>query len=248
MRALATNDDFTVLARPSIFTANNMKGVISSGEQIAIPTNSNTYYQGGGNTQIQYVPVELRLEVIPLINSNDELTLQISLLSDEVSGSQTVAGAGPNGGDLTVPRVTTRELVTTVTVPNNETIVLGGLITTRTGEGVSGIPLLSDIPILGKLFSYTEAQNERAELLVFIQPSIISSRGSLEANQRDSDLRYRMSGDARSFADGANAVAVPEPAPVADKAGRTPAAPPLAEPAKAPTSRPRSSIRPIQVR
>jgi type II secretion system protein D len=248
MRALATNDDFTVLARPSIFTANNMKGVISSGEQIAIPTNSNTYYQGGGNTQIQYVPVELRLEVIPLINSNDELTLQISLLSDEVSGSQTVAGAGPNGGDLTVPRVTTRELVTTVTVPNNETIVLGGLITTRTGEGVSGIPLLSDIPILGKLFSYTETQNERAELLVFIQPSIISSRGSLDANQRDSDLRYRMSADARSFADGANAVALPEPAPEPDKAAQTPAAPAVAEPAKAPASRPRSSIRPIQVR
>ncbi len=253
LKALATNNDFTVLARPSIFTANNQKGVISSGEQIAIPTNSNTYYQGGGNTQIQYVPVELRLEVIPLINSNDELTLQISLLSDEVSGNQTVAGAGPNGGDLTVPRVTTREVVTTVTVPNNETIVLGGLITTRSGEGVSGVPLLSDIPILGKLFSYTEKTNERAELLVFIQPSIVSSRGSLDANQRDADLRYRMAPEARDFANIGNPAPQPEAAPAAKagKAGKSSAQ--VKEPVNSGSAKPagqrsKGSIRPIQVR
>jgi type II secretory pathway component GspD/PulD (secretin) len=250
LKALQENEDFTVLARPSIFTANNQKGIISSGERIAIPTNSNSYYQGGGSTQIQYQDVVLRLEVIPLINSEHEITLQISLLSDEVNGSQIIAGAGANGDPLEVPRITTREVLTTVTIPNNETIVLGGLITARTGEGVSGIPILSDIPYLGKLFSTTETKKERAELLVFIQPSIVNNRSSLDYVQSDADSRYKLSPNTRRFADGGEVLPPVEPtAPVSDKAAQPAKAtrPPAAS--KTPSGGTmKKSIRPSQVR
>ena len=248
MKALQSNDNFTVLARPSIFTANNQKGIISSGERIAIPTNSNSYYQGGGSTQIQYQDVVLRLEVIPLINSEHEITLQIALLSDEVNGDQTVAGAGANGTDLVVPRITTREVLTTVTIPNNETIVLGGLITARTGEGVSGIPLLSSIPVLGKLFSTTKQEDERAELLIFLQPSIVNSRNSLDYVQRDADDRYKLSSDTRRFADGQGVLPPVDPAPVNDKAASKPApqAPVPSSPKQ--NGSMKKSIRPSQVR
>ncbi|TAG08624.1 MAG: hypothetical protein EAZ42_09920 [Verrucomicrobia bacterium] len=202
LNALQTKTDFTVLSRPSIFTSNNQKGVISSGERIAIPTNSNSFSNGGASTNIEYQDVVLKLEVIPLVNSENEITLQIALLNDEQNGTQTIQGAGNNGDDLTVPRISTREILTTVTVPNNETIVLGGLIIKRDNETSDGIPILSDIPLLGKLFSSNLDTNDRSELIVFIQPSIVNNRVSLDDTQADMDRRYSVSDPARRFADG----------------------------------------------
>ena len=202
LRAVETRGNFTVLGRPSIFTKNNQVGIISSGERIAIPTNSNSFSTGGQSTNIEYRDVVLKLEVRPLINSADEITLEIALLNDEVNGEQTLAGAGPNGQELKVPRITTRELLTTVTVRHGETIVLGGLIITREGTAKSGIPLLSDIPGLGRLFSTTTDTKDRSELLVFIQPSIVTDPEGINRVQADMDSRYSVSGDTRTFADG----------------------------------------------
>ena len=250
LKALESKGDFTVLARPSIFTANSQKGVISSGERIAIPTGSNSYSAGGASTQIQYQDVVLKLEVIPLINDGDNITLEIALLSDEVNGSQTIEGGGANGTSLTVPKITTREILTTVTIPNNNTIVLGGLITGRKGKDVTGIPILSSIPVLGKLFSTTTDTDERAELLVFIQPSIVSSRSTLDNVQADTDARYRLTPNIRKFADGPGVLPPLDPAPVSDKVG-TPSIPratpvPTRAPASAPASgKMKPSIRPV---
>jgi len=214
LKAIESQSDFTVLARPSIFTANNQKGIISSGERVAIPTGTNTYGAGAsGNvsTQIQYQDVVLKLEVIPLINSENEITLQIALLNDEVTGTQSIAG-GAGAEPLVVPRITTREILTTVTIPNKQTIVLGGLITGRKGTTVTGIPILGSIPILGKLFSSNVKTDDRAELLVFLQPSIVTSRSTLDDAQSDMDRRYKVSKNLRKFSDGPEDLPPPNPA------------------------------------
>lgn len=205
LKALQSRSDFTILSRPSIFTSNNQKGTISSGERIAIPTGSNTFGGGAGNntsTQIEYQDVVLKLEVIPLVNSDNEITMQIALLNDEQNGFQTIAGGGGDGRDLTVPKISTREILTTATVPNNNTIVLGGLIINRGGKEKSGIPILGDIPYLGRLFSNTIDTTNRSELMVFIQPSIVSSDRSLNDLQADMDARYKVANKTRTFADG----------------------------------------------
>ena len=202
LKALQSKTDFTVLSRPSIFTANNQKGTISSGERIAIPTNSNSFTNGGASTNIEYQDVVLKLEVIPLVNSDNEITMQIALLSDEQNGVQTLAGAGSNGDDLQVPRISTREILTTATVPNQQTIVLGGLIVAKNNQDKSGIPILSDIPYLGRLFSSTTDNQERTELMIFIQPSIVNNERSLVSVQNDMDARYKVAGDVRDFGDG----------------------------------------------
>ena len=228
LRALQEKSDFTVLSRPSIFTSNNQKGMISSGERIAIPTGSNSY--GGGvnsnvSTQIEYQDVVLKLEVIPLVNSDNEITMQIALLNDEQSSvPQVIKGGAGGGGDLTVPNITTREILTTATVPNNHTIVLGGLIVGRNGQGKSGIPILGSIPYLGRLFSSQTENNNRSELMVFIQPSIVRNDRSLDAVQADMDNRYKVSPKAREFADGPGVLPPVDAIPVPDKAGtRAPA-------------------------
>ncbi|MGJ8644382.1 MAG: secretin N-terminal domain-containing protein [Luteolibacter sp.] len=193
---LSADSDFTILSRPSIFTANNQKGTISSGRRIAIPTSTTTNSVGGPTTSIEYRDVVLKLEVIPLVNSENEITLQIALISDDIIGNTDIENVG------LVPIIGTRELLTTVTVPNNQTVVLGGLITTTDTENITGIPLLSDIPGLGRLFStHTDGVN-RDELMIFIQPSIVSGSGSLNEVQDDMDTRYQVSDQARTFADG----------------------------------------------
>ena len=202
LKALQAKTDFTVLSRPSIFTSNNQKGTISSGERIAIPTSSNSFSTGGASTNIEYQDVVLKLEVIPLVNSTNEITMQIAMLNDEQNGVQKLAGAGSNGEDLEVPRISTREILTTATVPNRETIVLGGLIVGKDSESKSGIPILSDIPYLGRLFSSTINAKDRTELMVFIQPAIVNSDRSLGDVQNDMDRRYKVSPDVRNFADG----------------------------------------------
>lgn len=209
LKALQSKTDFTVLSRPSIFTSNNRAGTISSGERIAIPTNSNSFSNGGASTNIEYQDVVLKLEVRPLVNSEKEITMEIALLNDEQNGNQVIQGAGNNGDDLTVPRISTREIITTATVPNNQTIVLGGLIVAKDNQEKSGIPILSDIPYLGRLFSNVTDKADRSELMVFIQPSIVNNERSLDAVQTDMDARYKVSPKAQDFADGDNGGVLP---------------------------------------
>ncbi len=234
---LQRNSDFTVLSRPSIFTSNNQRGMISSGQRVAIPTSQNQFGTGGVSTNIEYREVVLKLEVVPLINSADEVTLQIALVSDNIVDRENIQGVGA------VPIIGTREILTTVTVPNNETVVLGGLITSNDSEAVSGIPILSSIPGLGRLFSNKQNVKDRSELMIFIQPSIVSHQKNLDVVQAQMDARYKISGDIRSF--GGNLGVLPPPdgiQPVNDGTGARPqeTTPPKAKPV--PASRdPRSS-------
>jgi general secretion pathway protein D len=198
LRALQETGDFNVISRPTIFTANNQKGYISSGQQIAVPSNSfNGGLNGGGqSTNIEYRDVVLSLEVVPLVNSEDEVTLQISLVSQGVGENRKI-GAGVNAFE--VPDIISRELLTTVTVPNNQTVVLGGLITEENTKQVNGVPILCQIPGLGKLFSSTSDKKTRNELIIFIQPKIIRDERTMDAANRDMDRRYEMSGKIRDF-------------------------------------------------
>jgi len=196
VKLLSTSSNFTLLSRPSIFVKNNQIGTISSGKRIAIPTNSNSFSAGGVSTNVEYRDVVLKLEVIPLVNSEKEITLQIALVSDSVGKSTEIEGLG------NIPEINTRELLTTVTVPNNQTIVLGGLISTNDTESVTGIPLLSDIPGLGRLFSTKTKGIDRDELMIFIQPSIVNSGSTLDYVQAEMDSRYDVSDPARKFSDG----------------------------------------------
>lgn len=194
---LQTKNNFSVLSRPSVIVNNNQKGTISSGRRIAVPTNSFNSGATGQSTNIEYRDVVLKLEVVPLVNSSDEISLQISLISDDVIGqSDVIEGIGR------VPIIGTRELLTTATIPNNQTIILGGLITESDRKNVTGIPILSSIPGLGRLFSTNSDTKERDELLVFLQPSIVRNELDVDRVQVDTDARYKLAPKARVFSNG----------------------------------------------
>lgn len=198
LQAMQTNDKFTVLSRPTIYMSNNQKGSITSGTKIAVPTGS---YNGGASsgisTNFEYRDVDLKLEVIPLVNSPTEVTLQIYLVSQDLGSNRTV-------GEFAIPDILNRELLTTVTVPNNETIVLGGLITSHDERTKNGIPILSQIPYVGGLFGSNKVTKSRDELLIFIQPKIVSDEASLYAAQADMAGRYKVDELGREFIQGPN--------------------------------------------
>ncbi len=210
IRALESSSDFKILSRPTVYTANNRKAVISSGSSIAVPTNQFNSGTTGQSTNIEYRDVLLRFEVVPLINSEDEVTLRISLINDTVGEDQTI-------GDLTVPTIGTETVTTTVTVKNNTTVVIGGLVTEVERNSKSGVPVLSRIPGIGRLFSRTRKSVERRELLVFIQPKIVGGHTSQLDVQEDMERRYDVAPAAREFADG-----VLPPKPVDRKSSKSP--------------------------
>jgi type II secretory pathway component GspD/PulD (secretin) len=192
--ALETNNNFKILSRPSVFALNNKKAVITSGRQIPVPSQqtvfaNNNAAQGNTTTTIEYRDVVLKLEVVPLINSDGEVTLTIAQVNDTVVGTQLVQ---PNE----VPIIGTEQLVTTVTVPDRNTIVLGGLISEEKTRDKQGLPVLGRIPGLGKLFRTDTDSTVRKELIVFIQPQVVTDDIGVRNTSLNEDLRTKVGGEA----------------------------------------------------
>ena len=172
--ALESTNRFKVTSRPSVFASNNKRAIISSGQEIAIPTNIQSGFSGGGggignnlvtNSSIQFKTVALTLEILPLINSNKEVTLEIvQKIQEQVSVDRI--------DNNNIPRIATRDLKTTVSIPNGATLVLGGLIRQSVTKNKSGIPYLSRIPIIGPLFGTTQDTKVRDELIILIRPEV----------------------------------------------------------------------------
>jgi type II secretion system protein D len=178
VKALDSTGRFRVLNRPVVFTTNNKKAIIASGREIPVPVNTlstinNTtvlpgatpFNNFGTQSSIQYKKVALQLEVVPLINSEKEVSLDILQKLDSLGTPTQV------DGNL-IPTVVTRYIKTTVSAPNCSTIVLGGLITDDKQVSKDGIPLLSRIPLIGALFRNTVRNHDRTELIVLMRPEV----------------------------------------------------------------------------
>lgn len=196
VRGLQDSNRFRVLSRPSVYTANNKRATIISGQQVAVPTSTLTTVDTGSinnnavTSNIQYRDVVLKLAVLPLINSNHEVTLQIDQANSTIIGKQVISGNE-------VPIIGTQSLNTTVTVPNRSTVVLGGLITDSKSDSFAGTPFLSKIPVLGYLFRNTKKQDDRTELIVLIQPTVIESTSDALAVAYDEQSRAEVGTEIR---------------------------------------------------
>ncbi len=171
---LNATGNFKVISRPMVFTSNNKKAIIASGTEIPVPVstlssvvsaNSTTGTNIGQQSNIQFKKVALQLEVVPLINSDKEVSLDILQKLDSLAGSQVIDGN-------TVPTIATRYIRTNVSAPNGATIVLGGLITDSKRKDYSGIPILDRIPVIGTLFRTTSKIKDRTELIILMRPEV----------------------------------------------------------------------------
>jgi type II secretory pathway component GspD/PulD (secretin) len=173
VRALSSTGKFKTISRPTVFTSNNKKAIIASGTEIPVPVSTISTNNGGGiiggglaqQSNIQFKKVALQLEVVPLINSEKEVSLDILQKLDEVAERVTI-------DNNEIPTIATRYIKTTVSAPNCSTLLLGGLVTDRKGRSQSGIPVLSKIPIVGGIFRQTSRNKTREELIIMMRPEV----------------------------------------------------------------------------
>jgi len=174
VHALEGTGRFKVMSRPTVFTSNNKKAIIASGQEVPVPVNtlSNVGTLGINGTaavqaSIEYKNVVLQLEVVPLINSEKEVSLDILQKLDSIvpNGNQIISGNS-------VPTIDTKYIRTNVSAPNGSTIILGGLIQEQKSKQAQGIPYLSRIPLIGAAFRATSSSKQRQELIILMCPQV----------------------------------------------------------------------------
>lgn len=165
IQALQEKYKMNVLSRPYILASNNQAAKITVGEEIPRVTGS-TLSSDQTTTSVDYNDVGIILEVTPSINPDGLVNMTVS---PEISS---MGEDYDFGTTLTSPTFTTRSAETQVSVRDGQTIVIGGLMQDRYTDVVTKVPLLGDIPILGKLFRRDEKTKEKTELLIFLTPCV----------------------------------------------------------------------------
>jgi Type II secretory pathway, component PulD len=188
VHAMESTGRFRVISRPMVFTSNNKKAIIANGQEIPVPVNTLSNAQVNNvaavQSSIEYKKVALQLEVVPLINSEKEVSLDILQKIDSV-----VPGSNVNIGGNSVPTIATRYIRTNVSAPNCATIVLGGLIQDNKAVSKSGIPYLSKLPVVGPLFRMTTHNRDRTELIILMRPEVTLTKLDLYRLRQKSEDR-----------------------------------------------------------
>ena len=169
---LTTTSNVNVLSSPHIIVRDNEKAKIDVGQEVPIltlETVGSTQIQGTSaiDRRVEYRDVGIILEVKPHISSEGYITLEIT---QETSNPEpnTVSG-------IDSPVIVKRKVNTTLMVKDGHTVVIGGIIDNRKEVVNKTVPVLGNIPLLGKLFSYKRTSRKRTELIVMLTPHVISS-------------------------------------------------------------------------
>lgn len=194
LSALETSGQAKVLSAPSLMVMNNQEAEINVGEQIPVTqtyitgigissTNNNgvTTNQNSGYGSVQYLDTGVRLRVKPRVNPGGLVYMEVS---QEVSSR----GNAPQGQN---PPINTRNLDTQIAVQSGNTVLLGGLIKESTNEDLDGVPGLSKVPVLGKLFSATKKSTARTELIVMITPNVVANSEEAQAVTEEYKRQFR---------------------------------------------------------
>lgn len=189
LQALKENKDVNILSRVPLWAQNNKEASVSVVDNI--PILKSTVEGGAGTSRdiiqnIERMDVGIKLTMTPHVNPNGDVTLElnpsIEAIVDESTGNQPYT-----------PTIAKREVNTTLTVPDQATIVISGLIRQDKYTDEAKIPLLGDIPVLGALFRRTSERVVRNNLMIFVRPHIVTDmKSALELKhelERDSELQ-----------------------------------------------------------
>jgi len=170
VRALQSDSRLDVIQNPKIMCLNNQTATINIGQEVPFVRGTSLSDNGQTTANIEYEPVGVILNVEPIINPDGFVYM---LIEPEVSS--VTDSSVPLGNGIFAPIISNQSASTTVAVKDGETVVIGGLITTRETEAESKVPLLGDMPGIGNLFRTTTRRNTRTELLIAMTPTIVRS-------------------------------------------------------------------------
>ena len=157
-----------VISNPRIITANQREGYIRQGKEIGYVTITGGTGGQAATPNVQFKEVLLELKVTPTITNDGRVFLNLNVKKDEVERYIELAGYG------TVPEISKREINTAVLVEDGQTVVIGGVYEFTDRSSVAKVPFLGDIPFLGNLFKKKGRLKDKAELLIFITPKVLS--------------------------------------------------------------------------
>jgi general secretion pathway protein D len=166
--ALATDSLIQVLSSPSLMVLDNETASIQVGDEVPVVTQqqqSTTDSTSAIINSVDYRDTGVLLKVTPRVNPGGLVTLEIT---QEVSDASTTTSSSVNS-----PTISTRKIESTVAVQNGEAVILGGLIRDLGNNNSSGLPFLSNLPLIGWLFGQESDTTQRTELVVVLVPTVV---------------------------------------------------------------------------
>ena len=176
--ALDQDTHSNILSAPTLLTADNEEATIVVGENLPFVGSATATSALSGQifNSVDRQNVGISLDLIPQVSAGDYVKLDVY---EEVSN--VVAGTQNQSTNPLGPETTIRSASTSVLVQDHRTAVIGGLISSDVENSRQGVPFLSDIPVLGNLFSDTARTGAKDNLLVFLTPHVIHTRDDLQA-------------------------------------------------------------------
>ncbi|HET8897438.1 MAG TPA: type IV pilus secretin PilQ [Rhodanobacteraceae bacterium] len=168
LSAAQTEGKSEIISSPRVITASQQPATITQGQQIGYQTVTSGGQGGGQLPQVAFKDATLQLAVTPTITNDKRVFLDLDVKKDSLAGYY----AGATGQ---IPIIDHREIKTAVLVDDGATVVLGGILEVNKSDTVKKVPLLGDIPGIGALFRNKSNTSNRAELLVFVTPRILSA-------------------------------------------------------------------------
>jgi general secretion pathway protein D len=182
--ALEADTHSNVLSAPTLLTADNEEASIVVGENLPFVGSSaaNAGLPGQIFNSIDRQNVGITLDIVPQVSDGDYVRLD---LYEEVSNVIASTANNANG-----PTTTIRSASTTVIVQNHRTAVIGGLMSNNDNSSRQGVPWISDIPVLGNLFSDTSTDKMKDNLLVFLTPHVVRTKTDLRSLALDERAKF----------------------------------------------------------
>ena len=176
-----TNSEAQTLAQPKLRITEGEKATLTIGDRVPIPTTTfNTSNVAGANivpvTSFQYQDVGIKIEIEPRVHHNEEVSLKLKV---EISN---IASFVEASGGQSQPVIGTRSIESNIRLKDGETNFLAGLIRSDEGQSENGIPGLSDIPIIGRLFKRTSNDIRRTDIVLTLTPHVIRRADITEAD------------------------------------------------------------------
>lgn len=174
LQALINEGKARILSRPSITTMSGKAANILIGGRIPIPVSD-----GNGNVSIDWHEYGMKLKIEPVVDSEDKITSKVHAEVSTLDYSH-----GVKIDSFSVPGIATREAESEVNVRSGMTMAIGGLINSEDAKIVSKIPLLGDLPIIGRFFRHTSNTRDKREVIILITPTLVADNTPVPMSRR----------------------------------------------------------------
>lgn len=173
IQALASQNKIKVLSRPNITTMSGEEAEILIGGELPIPTSKD------GEISVEWKPYGIKLKIKPQVDQESKITSKVEA---EVSGIDASVSVPTSAGKI--PGLISRKASTMLSVPDGQTMAIGGLMNSDESKVITKVPILGDIPIIGEFFKHTSSSKDKRELMILITPTIVTNNDPVKGSSK----------------------------------------------------------------